>query len=466
MKSRILLIEDDPGAGTALQKVIKAEGYEVDWVTRGEDALRRVAEQRYQLVVTDLKLPGLSGLELVRRFHASHPKLPLILMTAHGTTETAIEAMKFGAFEYLTKPFEVEELLSVVAEGVASSLKMSEPVPLGAQGSEVRGLVGRSRPMQVLYKEIGRAAATSATVLIRGATGTGKELVARAVYQHSDRSDRPFVAINCAAIPQSLLESELFGHERGAFTGAAVQRIGRFEQAQGGTLFLDEIGDLPLETQVKLLRVLQEKTFHRVGGDRLLTADVRVIAATHRDLDAAIQQKDFREDLFYRLSVVAIQVPTLSERADDIPELVRHFIQKYAPELDIASPSIQSEALEALSRHPWPGNVRELENVVRRSLLLARPLAVSAAHVKQALTAPSQTGAPAALPHAAYVQQLLDRAVNGELVDVYWRMIRELEIELFTQAMQRAEGNQTKAARWLGITRLKLRERLAEWEKR
>ncbi|MBL9170511.1 MAG: sigma-54-dependent Fis family transcriptional regulator [Verrucomicrobiales bacterium] len=465
MRSRILLIEDDPGAGTALQKVIKAEGYEVDWVTRGEDALRRVAEQGYQLVVTDLKLPGLSGLELVRRFHASHPKLPLILMTAHGTTETAIEAMKFGAFEYLTKPFEVEELLSVVAEGVASSLKMSEPVPLGAQGSEVRGLVGRSRPMQVLYKEIGRAAATSATVLIRGATGTGKELVARAVYQHSDRSDRPFVAINCAAIPQSLLESELFGHERGAFTSAAVQRIGRFEQAQGGTLFLDEIGDLPLDTQVKLLRVLQEKAFHRVGGDRLLTADVRVIAATHRDLDAAIQQKDFREDLFYRLSVVTIRVPTLSERAEDIPELVKHFIQKYAPELDIASPSIQSEALEALSRHPWPGNVRELENVVRRSLLLARPLAVSAAHVRQALTTSSQTGAPAALPHAAYVQQLLDRAVNGELVDVYWRMVRELEIELFTQAMQRADGNQTKAARWLGITRLKLRERLAEWER-
>lgn len=464
MKSRILLIEDDPGAGTALQKVIKAEGYEVDWVTRGEDALRRVGEQNYQLVVTDLKLPGLSGLELVRRFHASHPKLPLILMTAHGTTETAIEAMKFGAFEYLTKPFEVEELLSVVAEGVANSLKMSEPIPLGAEGTDPRGLVGRSRVMQLLYKEIGRAAATSAPVLIRGGTGTGKELVARAIYQHSDRADRPFVAINCAAIPQSLLESELFGHERGSFTGANVQRIGRFEQAQGGTLFLDEIGDLPSETQVKLLRILQEKTFHRVGGERLLSSDVRVIAATHRDLETAIQQKDFREDLFYRLSVVTIQVPALRDRSEDIPELVRHFIQKYAPELDIASPSIQAEALEWLSQHPWPGNVRELENVVRRSLLLARPLAVSAAHVKQAMMVPSQAGAPAALPHAAYVQQLLDRAVNGELVDVYWRMVRELEIELFTQAMRRADGNQTKAARWLGITRLKLRERLAEME--
>lgn len=464
MKSRILLIEDDPGAGTALEKVIKAEGYDVDWVTRGEDALRRVGQQHYQLVVTDLKLPGLNGLELVRRFHATHPKLPLILMTAHGTTETAIEAMKLGAFEYLTKPFEAEELLAVIAEGVASSLRMSEPVPLGGEGSDVRGLVGNSRVMQVLYKDIGRAAATSAPVLIRGATGTGKELVARAIYQHSDRSDRPFVAINCAAIPQALLESELFGHERGAFTGAAQQRIGRFEQANGGTLFLDEIGDLPFDTQVKLLRVLQEKTFHRVGGDRLLSTDVRVIAATHRDLETAIKEKEFREDLFYRLSVVTIRVPSLGERAEDIPELVKCFIQKYAPELDISSPAIQSEALEWLARYSWPGNVRELENAVRRSLLLARPLAVSPAHVKQAVAGSSAPATSASLPHTAYVQQLLDRAERGEAEDVYWRMVRELEGELFTQAMRRAQGNQTKAARWLGITRLKLRERLAELE--
>lgn len=466
MKARILLIEDDAGAGSALQKVIRAEGYEVDLVTRAEEALRRVEEQSYQLVLTDLKLPGLSGLDLVRRFHQTHPRLPLVLMTAHGTTETAIEAMRFGAFEYLTKPFEVEELLSIVALGVANSVKMSDPVPLGTDEGAGSGLVGRSRAMQALYKDIGRVAATSATVLIRGATGTGKELVARAVYQHSDRAKLPFIAINCAAVPQALLESELFGHERGSFTGANVQRIGRFEQAQGGTLFLDEIGDLPLETQAKLLRVLQERTFHRVGGNQALPVNARVLAATHRDLEEAIQQKDFREDLFYRLSVVTLRVPTLAERPDDIPDLVRQFLQKYAPELAVPAPSIQPDALEFLSRQTWPGNVRELENVVRRALLLARPFAVSLSHIRAALsTTSTMPSAPAQLTHAAYVQQLLDREANGEATDLYWRMVRELEAELFVQTMRRAGGNQTKAARWLGITRLKLRERLAELER-
>jgi DNA-binding NtrC family response regulator len=305
-------------------------------------------------------------------------------------------------------------------------------------------------------------AATPVPVLIRGATGTGKELIARAIYQHSDRAQKPFIAVNCAAIPETLIESELFGHERGAFTGAQNRRVGRFEQAHGGTLFLDEIGDLPTDTQAKLLRVLQEKVIQRVGGDETIAVDVRVLAATHRDLESAIEQKEFREDLFFRINVVTIRLPALSERAEDIPELVRYFIGRYASELGLEHPSVQTEAIALLQSQPWPGNVRELENVVRRAMLAARPFAIGVEHIKQAL-AKARADVPAASSHTAYVADLLARAERGEVNDGYWRMISELEPELFRQAIQRAGGNQAKAARWLGITRLKMREKLAEF---
>ena len=281
MTPHLLLIEDDPGTGSALQKVLRGEGYQVTLATRGDDGLALAANQRFDLVLTDFKLPGLSGLELLSRLHTLKPKLPIILMTAHGSTDTAIEATKLGACDYITKPFDADSLLSLVETALGRSRLMSEAIELGPPcGTDRVALVGQSRAMQSLYKEIGRVAATRAPVLIRGATGTGKELVARALYQHSDRASKPFIAINCAAIPPGLLESELFGHERGAFTGATNRRIGRFEQANGGTLFLDEIGDLPLESQAKLLRVLQEGAAQRVGGNALIPVDVRVLAAT------------------------------------------------------------------------------------------------------------------------------------------------------------------------------------------
>jgi len=464
MKPKILLIEDDASTAGSLQKVLCAEGYEVLVARRGDAGLEQAQKQSFDVVVTDLRMPGLGGLELVAQLHAAKPKQPIILMTAHGTTETAIEATKLGACDYLLKPFEADELLDMVASAVASSRLMSEPVEMGEAASGRPAIIGTSRAMQAIYKEIGRVAATPANVLIRGATGTGKELVARAIYQHSQRADKPFIAVNCAAIPNGLLESELFGHERGAFTGAQARHIGRFEQASGGTLFLDEIGDLDTNTQGKLLRVLQERYIQRLGGNEGgIPVDVRVLAATHRDLESAIKEKEFREDLFYRLSVVTITLPSLSQRAEDVPQLAKYFINRYGKELAVESPSVQPEALKFLQGQPWPGNVRELENVVRQALLLARPFAISLYHVQQVMTKIRQPVTGDQQTHAAYIAELLARAHRGELNDAYACLIAELEPELFKQAIQLAQGNQAKAARWLGVTRLKMREKLYQF---
>lgn len=462
MQANILLIEDDRSTASALQKVLQDEGYAVMVCGRGDQGLNQARERPCDLVITDLKLPGLSGMQLISQLHSAKPKLPIIMMTAHGTTETAIEAMKLGACDYLVKPFEADELLDLAASAVASSRRMSETVEIGEARSAQRAIIGKSRVMQTIYKEIGRVAATPVTVLIRGATGTGKELIARAIYQHSDRADKPFIAVNCAAIPETLLESELFGHERGSFTGAHSRRIGRFEQADGGTIFLDEIGDLSSNTQAKLLRVLQEKCFQRVGGDELIPIDVRVLAATHRDLEAAIQEKEFREDLFYRLSVVTITLPPLNERTEDIPDLIKFFIQRYARELAVENPSIQQDAIALLQGQKWSGNVRELENVIRRAMLLARPFAVGSEHVQQVLATTQKPASTSDQTHATYISELLRRAQQGEEEGAYAKMIADMEPELFSQAIQLAQGNQAKAARWLGVTRLKMREKLIQ----
>jgi len=309
--TQILLIEDDPGITDTLQRVLADEGYRVAVERRGDDGLQRASQDPFHLVITDLKLPGLNGLELVRQLHAAQPRLPIILVTAFGTTETAIEAMKFGAYDYVLKPFDIAQMLELVGKAADSNRRMSEPVAIGEPSKSGVALVGRGAAMQAIYKEIGRVASKPVTVLVRGETGTGKELIARAIYQHSERANEPFIAINCAAIPETLLESELFGHERGAFTSAEARRIGRFEQADHGTIFLDEIGDMTLGTQVKLLRVLQDRTLQRVGGKETISVDVRVICATHRDLETAIHEKQFREDLYYRLNVVSLKLPPL-----------------------------------------------------------------------------------------------------------------------------------------------------------
>jgi len=320
--------------------------------------------------------------------------------------------------------------------------------------------------MQNIYKEIGRIAAKPVTVLIRGETGTGKELVARAIYQHSNRANEPFVAINCAAIPETLLESELFGHERGAFTGAEIRRIGRFEQADRGTIFLDEIGDMTPGTQVKLIRVLQEKCVQRLGGKDPTPVNVRVIAATHRDLEAAIRQNQFREDLFYRISVVVLHLPPLRERLEDVPDLVRFFLRKYASEFGVENPAIHPDALEFLQTQSWPGNVRELENVSRKMLLLAKGYTISVEHVRAALatiTTTSPAGVATEKTLQAYADELITAAQRGELTDAHARLHESADRALFGRAIEMAQGNQAKAARWLGISRLTLREKLIQF---
>jgi nitrogen regulation protein NR(I) len=461
--AKILLIEDDPGIVMTLRRVLMEEGYQVVVEKRGDSGLSLARTDSFDVVITDMKLPGLSGLEIVQLLHAAKPRLPIILMTAHGTTETAIQATKSGAYDYLLKPFEIPEFIELVERALASSRLMTEPVELGAPGDARDAMIGNSRGMQEIYKEIGRIASKPVNVLIRGETGTGKELIARAVYQHSNRAKAPFIAINCAAIPETLLESELFGHERGAFTGAELRRIGRFEQADHGTIFLDEIGDMTPGTQVKLMRVLQERCLQRLGGKETLPVDVRVIAATHRDLEAAIQQKQFREDLYYRLSVVVITLPPLRDRQEDIPDLVKYFLRKHAAELGVADPSIHAEAVEFLRAQSWPGNVRELENVVRKVLLLAQGYTINADHVRAAL---SRTGPPVEASQQSlrqFVDELLAAAKRGELEDAHGRLLQAAEREIFSRAIELAQGNQAKAARWVGVSRLTMREKLIQF---
>ena len=458
--AKILLVEDDPAIVVTLHRVLAGEGYEVSIEKTGDSGLARAKESPVDLVITDLKLPGISGLELVRELHAARPRLPILMVTAHGTTETAIEATQSGAYDYLLKPFDIPELLKLVAAAVSASRLMSEPVQLGRAGQSHDAIVGNSRAMQNIYKEIGRVAAKPVGVLIRGETGTGKELIARALYQYSDRNNAPFVAINCAAIPETLLESELFGHEKGAFTGAETRRIGRFEQADKGTIFLDEIGDMTLGTQVKLMRVLQEKCVQRLGGKETIPVDVRVIAATHRDLETAIKRNQFREDLYYRISVVVLNLPALRERPEDIPDLAKFFLNKYAGEFNIPRPAVHQDALPFLQAQPWPGNVRELENVIRKVLLLARGYTISVDHVKAALT---KTGPPPVTAEKslhAFADELIAAAQRGEISDAYAQLHEAAERILIGSAIEKAQGNQAQAARWLGISRLTLREKL------
>jgi len=462
----ILIIEDDARSAQSLQRLLTSQGYAVTLCHRGDEGFNRARQEPFDVVITDFRLPGVDGMELIRQLHAEKPRLPMVLMTAFGTTETAIEATKHGAFEYILKPFDVAELLEVVKRAVASSRLMSERVELGASGDKpgVPAIVGNSRAMQNVYKEIGRVAATSATVLIRGETGSGKELVARAIYQHSDRAAKPFIAVNCAAIPETLLESELFGHERGAFTGADQRRIGRFEQAHGGTLFLDEIGDMSAFTQAKLLRVLQDKIIQRVGGKENIPVDVRIIAATHRDLEKAIAEKQFREDLYYRLGSVVIRLPALRERAEDVPALAEYFVRRFREELKLNDASIQPDALEWLQRQPWPGNVRQLENVIRQALLASRGFPISRELIEGVASKASDTSVITrplgSVALEALMDDLLAQVKAGADIDVHAKVFEAMERELFTRAIKLSHGNQAQVARWLKMSRQTVREKL------
>lgn len=459
---RICLIDDDAAARAGLERVLAAEGYDVGAHAEGRSGLKAALEEDFDCVLTDLRMPGVSGLELIDTLHEELPNLPVVLMTAHGTTEMAIEATRRGAFDYILKPFEMEELLPIIARAAEAGRRGRARVALTGEPAGEVSLVGQSRAMQVVYKEIGRVAGRPVPVLILGETGTGKELVARALWQHGDRKGRAFVAVNCAVIPSNLLESELFGHERGAFTGADQRRIGRFEQAHGGSLFLDEIGDLAADTQSKLLRVLQERVITRVGGREEISVDVRVIAATHRDLPAMVAAGKFREDLWYRLNVVVVALPALRERREDIPELVNYFVTRHGPDLGGVA-AVQPAALKFLAAQPWPGNVRQLENVVKRALLLAHGYSITEDLIRAALVVAPSSGATAGQGGkslAVVCREAIEAARRGSGNGAVTAVLGAVELELLAQAQAATAGNITQMAQLLGWSRLTVREKL------
>ena len=480
MMSKLLLIDDEEDVRYSFRRIFDSPEIELTTAANGEEGLALLPVLKPDLVISDIRMGrGMTGIEFLRQLRERDPKLLVILMTAYGSSQVAIEAMKLGAYDYLLKPFDVPRLKQVVTAALKAAHDMREvvscqPAPEGEDHE--RGIVGRSEPMQQVFKLIGQVAGTDATVLITGETGTGKELVARAIYHHSARHGKPFLAINCAAIPEQLLESELFGHERGAFTGAATQRIGRFEQCHGGTLFLDEIGDMSLATQTKILRVLQNGTFERVGGTQSLQVDVRVIAATNKELEHAVAAREFREDLFYRLNVVRIRLPALRERRVDVPLLVNCFLAKFARETGRPVRSITAEALRMLEEHDWPGNVRQLENVVQRALVVCKGDAILAGDLPpeiagratnpvlpDATTAPPESGTAVSAPppeHEPQPAELAQRLFRWARQHPDVPVIDAVERELVIQAMRETQGNQLQAAKLLGMTRATLRKRI------
>ena len=423
----------------------------------------------------DVRMGGITGLETLRRIRQDDAKLPVIMMTAFGTTQTAIEAMKLGAYDYLLKPFDVPKLKQIVADALKAARDMKQVVacePLLESEDYDLGIVGRSQPMQEVFKLIGQLAGSDATALGTGESGTGKELVARAIYHNSRRNDKSYLPINCAAIPENLLESELFGHEKGSFTGAISQRIGKFEQCDKGTLFLDEIGDMTLSTQAKILRVLQSGTIERVGGNKPIVVDVRIIAATNKRLEEAVASREFREDLFYRLNVVRVSLPTLRERREDIPLLVDYFLKTIASAEGRKPKSIFEDAQERLMQHDWPGNVRELENVIRRTIVMAKGEAIRADDLPTDIRSvgrdpagTSQALGQAEPPLAAAIDL---GTISAKLF--HWAKERPdiavlpaVERELIAHALRETNGNQVRAAKLLGITRATLRKRIEKF---
>ena len=462
---KLLLIDDEADVRYSFERIFgQQDGLELHTAGSGEEALEVIPELRPDLVIMDVRMGGITGIETLQRLREFDSKTPVILMTAFGTTQTAIKAMKYGAYDYITKPFDVPKLQELVANALAAARAMNQVVsyePLLEKEDYDLGIIGHSASMQEVFKTIGQLAASAATVLITGESGTGKELVARAIYSHSTRADAPFLAINCAAIPENLLESELFGHEKGAFTGANTQRIGKFEQCDGGTIFLDEIGDMTQPTQTKILRVLQSGAFQRVGGNTPVTVDARVIAATNQPLEAAVAKKEFREDLFYRLNVVRIQLPALRERRDDIPQLATYFLAKNSPNPKQPK-TLQPDALTRLADHNWPGNVRELENAIQRAIVMAKGETILLEDLPPELgqpTPPKDDLAADGDDLAALSAQLFRWArAHADL-----KIIPAVERELIINALKETSGNQVQAAKLLGITRATLRKRIEKF---
>jgi two-component system, NtrC family, nitrogen regulation response regulator GlnG len=449
-----------------LEKGLRQAGYDVVAVKDGDSALRAFESEPFDLVFLDVRMPGVDGLTALARLRQMRADACVIVMTAHGTMDTAIQAMQRGAYDYLAKPFDLDEVLLLAERALAARRLTQEVTRLKSGLQEVwefGAIIGRHPRMQDVYKTIGRVAGSDVTVLLRGESGTGKELVASAIHHYSRRAGRPFVAVSCAAIPSTLLESEMFGHERGAFTDAKERRLGKLELAHGGTLYLDEIGDMPLELQTKLLRALQERTIERLGGQDSIRVDVRVLAATNRDLEALMKEGRFREDLYYRLNVVTVSLPSLRERRRDIPILVEHFLAKYAAEL--GERGVAPEALDRLVGYDWPGNVRELENVIQRAMVMATSGVILPEHLPIGpVSAAASVAADA--PLEEIVERKLMECVRGlrehASANLYDLMIGLVEKPLLRAVLRETGGNQVRAAQILGINRNTLRKKLVE----
>ncbi len=454
----VLVVEDDSAIAKVVCALLRQRGLDVAWAPSGEDALKELEARPFDAVLSDIRMPGIDGMVLLDHVRARHPDVPVVLVTAHASVALAVEAMKRGAADFVQKPFDKDELWFVMDKALASSrgVRAAVPPPL----LEDSGLVGDSSAMREVFATIRKVAQSTTTVLVRGETGTGKELVARALHEHSPRKEQAFVKVHCGALPETLLESELFGYEKGAFTGATQRKPGRVELAHKGTLFLDEIGDISPAVQVKLLRVLQERELERVGGTETIRVDVRIVAATHRDLEAMIAEGTFREDLFYRLSVVPVLVPPLRERTGDAARLVRHFVGAFAATSGRASLRITDDAVDLLAAQPWPGNVRQLQNFVERLVVLAEGTTIDRAEVERELGRGVRTTsglasaqvAPSAPPPAE------GASPNASLE----AQRREMEKEALLRALAQAGNNRSRAARLLEVSRRTLYNKLRE----
>jgi two-component system nitrogen regulation response regulator GlnG len=464
----LLLVDDDPVLILdQLSHVFAPQGIGIEVARSGAEGLRQAAARSPDAVLLDVRLPDLSGLEVYQRLRRIDARIPVVFVTATTDADTAIEAMKRGAHDYLFKPLDLHQLRAVVGQALELGRLMREPAVVAETPPEDdRGdaIIGHCPAMREVYKAIGRVADQNVIVLITGESGTGKELVARAIYQHSARARAPFLAINCAAIPEQLLESELFGHEKGAFTGADRRRIGKFEQVNGGTLFLDEIGDMPLLTQGKVLRLLQDQTFERVGGNETIQTDVRLIAATNRDLKAWSKEGEFRPDLYYRLNVFTIRLPPLRERGDDLPLLVQHYLRRFNRELGRDVREVTPEVMQRLRGYSWPGNIRELQSVLKQALLRATGTALVPAFLPESLAAPTAPAPPAApAPEPGFrLESFIRERLRTETGDLHAEVHREVDRVLLPLVLEQTGGNQVRAARLLGIARQTLRLKLRE----
>jgi nitrogen regulation protein NR(I) len=460
---RVLIIDDDESVREALKDFLEEKEFEVTTAPNGSLGIELLKENGFDILLVDLMMPGMGGLDVIREISVLHITTPVIMVTAYASVQTAVDAMKLGAFDYVTKPFIPDELLIVINRTIELSRIQRENVLLRKQLKrkyDFEGLIGDSAKMQKVYEIIEKVADTDSTILITGRSGTGKELVAKTIHFNSSRSEKPFVPLNCAAVPRDLLESELFGHEKGAFTGALVTRIGRFELANEGTLFLDEIGELDPSLQVKLLRVLQEREFERVGGTKTIRVDVRIIAASNRDLEKATRDGKFREDLFYRLNVIPIHIPSLRERTEDIPLLIDHFMHKFSRKRKREPLKFSPEATECLLSYPWPGNVRELENLIERLTILVNENTVDVSDLPEKFRqmAGTETGRDESTAKAAVTQvkddDIPDSGINLNAV------IDNMEKKLILRALEKTGGVKNRAAELLGLNRTTLIEKL------